>query len=405
MKFVIEISASFSNGMVDLSKYLTTFVVSSDYNNNIMPMWAFSFLMPYSIKKKLQEGDFTVPFRVYSIKTSNSDGDDPYDSNENIIYEDLIYEDEIIEYDKTYSNIKQITDDSTQDTNSISTIPFAISGLSKGIIEANSSILNGNYRNSNSLNALKASIQDLDKKINIITNDENLMTIHKQIIIPPMNLIPSIKHLITYYPIYNTRTGIFFSDKNNLHIFTDTASSLRTRIDVEIVDNSQEIQYNPSDYVLTEKSPRYYTYKTLNTPIFETVKKVNDNLFGIDKVIYSYDDIFNLNTREIYDTGNIYDKKRIYWDNLGDEATPNIIEDAYSRNVMSSLSFVNADPRIFDQYTYINLDGGESVDYLRGKYIVKNKSEVYTSSKSNFTIFTNEITVIIEKAPDDQLNN
>ena len=66
---------------------------------------------------------------------------------------------------------------------------------------------------------------------------------------------------------------MFFSDKNNLHIFTDTSNSLRTRIDVEIVDNSQELQYNPADYVLTEKSPGYYTYKTLNTPVFETVKK------------------------------------------------------------------------------------------------------------------------------------
>jgi hypothetical protein len=38
MKFVVEINASFSDRMIDLSEYLTTFVVSSDYNNNIMPM-------------------------------------------------------------------------------------------------------------------------------------------------------------------------------------------------------------------------------------------------------------------------------------------------------------------------------------------------------------------------------
>jgi hypothetical protein len=268
--------------------------------------------MPYTIKKILQEGDFTVPFRVYSIKTTNSETDDPYESNENIIYEDLIYEDEIIEYTKTYSNVKQVTDDDTQDPSAMRSIPFTISGLSKGIMEANSSVLNGNYRNSNSLNALKASIQDLDRKINIITSSDNLVTVYNQIIIPPMNLIPAIKHLIGYYPIYNTRTGLFFSDKNNLHIFTDTPSSLKTRIDVEIVDNSQELQYNPEDYVLREVSEGYYTYKTLNTPVFETTKKVNDNLLGINKVIYSYDDIFNLNTNEVSDSGNIYEKKRIY---------------------------------------------------------------------------------------------
>jgi hypothetical protein len=297
MKFAVEIDASFSDGMLDLSKYLTSFVVSSDYIENTMPMWAFSFLMPYTIKKTLQEADFTVSFRVYSIKSTNSESEDPYASNENIIYEDLIYEDEIIEYTKTYSNIKQITDDDTQNTNVIRTIPYTISGLSKGIMEANSSILNGNYRNSNSLNALKASIQDLNRKINIITSGESLVTVYKQIIIPPMNLIPAVKHLIRYYPIYNTSTGIFFSDKNNLHIFTDTAESLKTRIDIEIVNNSQEIQY---------------TFKTLNTPVFETTKKIGDNLLGIDKVIYSHDDIFNLNANQVTDTANIYDKKRIY---------------------------------------------------------------------------------------------
>ena len=43
--------------------------------------------MPYAIKKTLQEGDFTVPFSVYSIKSSDSESDDPYPSNDDIIYE------------------------------------------------------------------------------------------------------------------------------------------------------------------------------------------------------------------------------------------------------------------------------------------------------------------------------
>lgn len=398
MKFVVEINASFSDRIIDLSKYLTTFVVSYDYNNNIMPMWAFSFKMPYSIKKTMQEGDFTLPFRVYSIKSSNSTSDDPYASNDDIIYEDLIYEDEIIEYTKTYSNIKQITDEEGLDQNAITTLPYTISGLSKSIMEINSSILNGNYRNSNSLNALKASIQDLNKKVNIITNGENLVTEYKQIIIPPMNLIPAIKHLITYYPIYNTMTGIFFNDKDNLHLFTDTDKSLKTRIDVEVIDNSQEIEYRPEDFVLKKVVDGYYVYKTLTTPVFDSVKKVNDNLLGIDQVIYKYDDIFNATSAQISDNTNIYDKKRIYWDSLGDVSSVEIMKDQYNRNKTSALTFVNVDPKIFDQYTYINIQGTESVDYLKGKYVVKSKTEVYTSSDANFTIFSNELSITIQNA-------
>ena len=400
MKFVVEISASFSDKIIDLSQYLTTFIVSYDYNNNIMPMWAFSFKMPYSIKKTLQEGDFTVPFRVYSIKSSNSTSDDPYSSNDDIVYEDIIYEDEIIEYSKTYSSVKQITDETGTDENAIKTLPYTISGLSKGIMEINSSILNGNYRNSNSLNALKASVQDLNNRINIITNGDNLVTEYKQIVIPPMNLIPAIKHLITYYPIYNTVTGIFFSDRNNLHLFTDTNKSLRTRVDVEIVENSQEIEYKPEDFVLQKVLDDYYTYKTLTTPVFETTKKVNDNLLGIDKIIYRYDEIFNISSGEVIDRNNIYDKKRIYWDSLGDQSSVEIMRDQYNRNKTSSLTFTNVDPKIFDQYTYINLEGGESVEYLKGKYVVKNKVEVYTSSDANFTIFSNEVSVVIQNAID-----
>lgn len=400
MKFVVEISASFSDKIIDLSQYLTTFIVSYDYNNNIMPMWAFSFKMPYSIKKTLQEGDFTVPFRVYSIKSSNSTSDDPYSSNDDIVYEDIIYEDEIIEYSKTYSSVKQITDETGTDENAIKTLPYTISGLSKGIMEINSSILNGNYRNSNSLNALKASVQDLNNRINIITNGDNLVTEYKQIVIPPMNLIPAIKHLITYYPIYNTVTGIFFSDRNNLHLFTDTNKSLRTRVDVEIVENSQEIEYKPEDFVLQKVLDDYYMYKTLTTPVFETTKKVNDNLLGIDKIIYRYDEIFNISSGEVIDRNNIYDKKRIYWDSLGDQSSVEIMRDQYNRNKTSSLTFTNVDPKIFDQYTYINLEGGESVEYLKGKYVVKNKVEVYTSSDANFTIFSNEVSVVIQNAID-----
>lgn len=396
MKFIVEISASFSDRIINLSEYLTTFVVSSNYNSNIMPMWAFSFRMPYAVKKALQEDDFTVPFRVYSIKSSNSTSDEPYSSNDDIIYDELIYEDEIIEYSKTYSNVKQITDEDNNDMNAIKTIPYTISGLSKNIMEMNSSILNGNYRNSNSLNALKASIQDLNNKINIITSSDNLATEYKQIIIPPMNLVPAIKHLLSYYPIYSTMTGIFFNDKNNLHLFTDTIKSLRTRIDIEVVENSQEIQYKPEDFTLRYVNDGYYTYKTLNAPVFETVKKVSDNLLGIEKVIYGYDDIFNIRTDNISDRDSVYEKKRIYWDNLGDQSAKEMIKDRYKRNRMSSVSFSNVDPTIFDQYTYINLEGDESVEYLKGKYAVKSKTEVYTSSSSNYLIFSNELTIVVE---------
>jgi len=76
------------------------------------------------------------------------------------------------------------------------------------------------------------------------------------------------------------------------------------------------------------------------------------------------------------------------------------MRDQYNRNKTSSLTFTNVDPKIFDQYTYINLEGGESVEYLKGKYVVKNKVEVYTSSDANFTIFSNEVSVVIQNAID-----
>ena len=67
-----------------------------------------------------------------------------------------------------------------------------------------------------------------------------------------------------------------------------------------------------SDFVLKQESEGYYSYKTLNSPVFETVKKINDNLLGIDKIVYGYDDIFNVRTNEIKDIDNVYNKKRIY---------------------------------------------------------------------------------------------
>lgn len=397
MQFVIEIGASFSNRMVNLSKYLVNVVVTSDYKDKIMPMWAFNFQLPYSIKRELQEEDFSLPFRIYSIKKSGIEGNDPYFPDEEVIYDEVIYEDEIIEYTKTHSNIKQYTEDEENvDQNAIHSLPYTISGLSKNIMETNSSILNGNYRNSMSLNALKASIQDLDKKINIITSDANLVREYEQIIIPPMNLIPAIKHILTYYPIYNTYTGIFFNDPNNLHIFTNTFDSLRTRIDVEVLDNSQEIQYNPDDFILTQKEENYYTYKTNITPSFETTKKVNDVLLGIEKIIYSYDDIFNLRSGSSVDRNNIYNKKRIYWNELNDDSSISIIEDIYKRNKVTALNFLNVDPRIFNQYTYVNILGDDSISYLIDKYSVVAKTEVFSTSPNNKFIFNNELTLVVE---------
>jgi len=72
------------------------------------------------------------------------------------------------------------------------------------------------------------------------------------------------------------------------------------------------------------------------------------------------------------------------------------MSDQYNKNRVSSLSFSNVDPMIFDQYTYINIEGGEGIEYLKGKYVVRSKAEVYTSSDDNFTIFSNELTIAVE---------
>jgi hypothetical protein len=79
----------------------------------------------------------------------------------------------------------------------------------------------------------------------------------------------------------------------------------------------------------------------------------------------------------------------------------NIINDRYNKYNFSSMSFVNVDPTIFDQYTYINFNGEDAVEYLRGKYAVKSKTEVYTSSSVNYTIFSNELTVVIQNVVED----
>lgn len=398
MQFVVEISASFPDRIVDLSPYLTNVVVNFDYRDRIMPMWAFSFLMPYEIKNTLQQEDFTLPFRLYSIKKTSSDNEDPYATDEDIIYDSLIYEDEIIEYSKTQTNVKQITDDIVESgaTNAISTIPFSISGLSKQIMETNSSILNGNYRNTTSLNALQASLQDLNNKINIVVSDENLVTEYQQVLIPPMNLIPAVRHLIRYYPIYNTGTGIFFNNRNELHLFTNTFNSLQNRVDVEIIENSQEVDYDPKEYQLNKVGNNYWTYKTNITPPFETVKKVNDNILGIDKVVYSYDDIFKLKDGNVTDRDNIYEKKRIYWDPLGEETNLSILENAYKINRVTAFVMYGVSPDIFNQYTYFNFTGDEAINYLKGRYSVVSKIEAYISSEANRRIFDMEMSLVLE---------
>ena len=203
MKFVVDIHASFSDKIVDLSDYLVGIAVNYDYKDKIMPMWAFTFKMPEVIKQELQSRDFTIPFNIWSIKNISYEIDDPYASNEDIIYDELIYEDEIIEYNKTFSNFKIITDNEDED-HSLNIATFSLSGLSKKIMEINSSVLNGNYRNTTSIKALNASMEDINNKINIVTSEDTLNTVYEQIIIPPMNIIPSIRHLISYYPIYNS---------------------------------------------------------------------------------------------------------------------------------------------------------------------------------------------------------
>lgn len=44
----------------------------------------------------------------------------------------------------------------------------------------------------------------------------------------------------------------------------------------------------------------------------------------------------------------------------------------------------------------MNLEGVEGVDYLKGMYVVKSKTEMFTSSESNNRILKNEITIQLE---------
>ena len=128
-----------------------------------------------------------------------------------------------------------------------------------------------------------------------------------------------------------------------------------------------------------------------NTPTIGNSEDLQANLIGNEMVATSYDNNFNLVTRN-YTNEHDYKKVRYYWNNKKTKVAELGILSQFTQT--TSLTFGNIDDSLFEPSTRIQINGS-SYSSANGPYSIIFKYFVYSSS--NFKTYTNTVSLYISK--------
>jgi hypothetical protein len=388
-KFTLESKILFTDNSdnIDISKYIKSINVYKNYVENVMPLYIFNLNISQDIKNELQTRPFMLSAQMYSIDVSNKNED----YNVEKIYDKLIFNIVIREYDKTYSDERTV-EDKTQDENvdEMKGISYVIQGIPDSLVSLNSGIYNNVFANCNVIQAIKGMLSYNSTKLNLIYDKNPNNIIYENVIIPPYNLIPIVRWIDNTYNIYDEYSS-YFLDDDGLHIYRLSFNrDIKNFINIEIMNtNENDISVSDDDYIPNVDEDNNIKMITNVAPMFSRKKRVLDDSVGTKQIYNSYDNLFNLVQRTKVLDG--YEKTRVYWNSEKTIYSEDKFSSSnfYSDSVSQTIRGIN--PNLIDMNSLLNIKGNENNNYVNGEYLITSTTVIY--STDNYDTYDNVIII------------
>lgn len=366
------------NTTYEYTPFLNKIRVFNDYENNVFPIMTIMLSLTKEMYERIRDNEccFVISSTTKVINTEN-------DTASNLYSETKWLDNEIFYImDKNKVNF---TDNDLNTDNP--TVSLQLNLFSKKHLEINKILINDNFINCRLIDIIGFIFKSVSIPM-VIEKIENVKK-YNQIIIPPLNLIRSIRYLHDYYVLYDDDMKLFFNYNDGI-LMNNTLSSktpkLKNEYDTiffDIVSDNTINASNPYDCAYINKDDGYYYVKVKDTSVrIMSDKRTREEISGTENIVLSRDENLNLNRNDVNSTDD-YDitKKQMYYDNIEHP----FLDDYYSSNSLKHkmiVTFNNLDIEIF------KMNRKFIVPFLDNTYEMKMSRMMFTFLKNSDGFFS-----------------
>lgn len=377
--------------IINFSDTLISFSGKENYLENVFALYVLKFQISNEQLKFLSEND--VNFSISILRATNvlNQSNEDYDLND-ITYDKEIFNDVLRPFNRPkIENIKdkeyESDDDATPDQQKII---YTINCISIAALSYNNPIINGIYTDTTLKNVLVNIVSSVFKETLYFQDPDNT-AIFPTIFIPPMNLVPALEFLESGYEIYKSDFNMFIkSDHFYIYCINQPERNYEHRFDINIVNMTQNTNDELYQYFQLDENDNGDIYYK-NTPVVSDTHDIVANVVGNNMIAYSYDNNFNLVTRN-YNIESDYNKVRYYWNNKKTKVAELGTLEQFTNTC--TISLANIDDSLFEPSTRIQINGS-TLDFANGIYSLVLK--IFTYKSDNFKTYTNNVVLQLAK--------
>ncbi len=369
-----------NNDSTNISEFIKDLSVKKSFFDNSFPLVVINMMTTETFRDKMRDNDISINLKVSKYIDVNQDDNQ---DEESIVIDEVVFQTTIKEYQKPYVGTASRREDEEVDSgdsqrDAVKLFPYQIIGIPEELVNKNNIVINEVYENTKMDDILVNIISKVESsRIFIDPSDNN--DFEDSLIIPPLNIVPSLKYLNDIYGIYDSPMGVFF-DFDGTYLFKLNKNDRATT-------NSLEIVVTPSDNI--DADMKYTTPEfdengnvRLNlkvTPPFLSAEKINMNIMGQTAVFTSYD--YNFDTvRRIYENQTDNNKLRYFWNTYQNKlAEEQYLNSIKQTSMVTMINMNNISP------TYFNID---TLYTIRSKDAYANGN--FSLVEINYSFFSND---------------
>jgi hypothetical protein len=382
-----------SGETVAYPKALIALQIYSNYQENAYPLYELILRVTETERQAIVKSnvDFILTLNRYSISSNDTTNQSGEESSSAPAIDKILLTETLRPINKAVISSEPYTydTDTAAGTGEVENakkkyFKYSVYCVSESKFSLNDTIINNCYSKANVNEAI----------INLVSNaynddfyfqESNNVTRFDSLLIPPMSLVPAIRYLQDTYGVYTSKMNIFF-DESKMFVYDieEKNRNFENNLAINVLlaaDNSNKDIYKTAKL---DENDNVTVYLDAN-PMFISNYDVYRNTTGGTTVFNSYDDNYNIATRNYNNDPNVK-KTRYTWNDK-----QNAIFEGQDLNNVSQIitcSIDNFDPSYISPSTKVNINGSD-VDEINSQYNLLSKQfSMTTTDYINFTGIT-----------------
>ena len=387
--FYIETEIVFTNSDIgtivvgNTENYLNALRVKEAYQENIFPLVSAEYYLTSETRDLIRDNDVEIHISGY-IYENNQTASVDSSVEDDVVYTDKVFDFMLRYYQKDYTFTAVRKDpDQNNGGSAITAMPnvkYEISGIPKELIIKNQDIHNVCLQNVGVIEAVVYLLSRVSSDAPIVIEPLNNSENYQSLIIPPSNISKGLNFLHDQYGLYDAGMNLYFGTEGTyLTSLNPNTIPFKNHLYLEIIniDDADEKEYTERVSLSNDDTNDIRVYST-RQPTITNINKIQNDRSGKDKVFYSYDDYFRLQTRSNIDSNRTYDKVRYFFNENGSELFENEFIRVSRVNRGFTFPIVGLSPYLVTPLTKVTVTGGYTD--LNGDYLISQKAFSFTSS-------------------------